>query len=543
MPKRQRCTKELSVGEVSHDKEDSGWSGSADKPRMRVCVEMMDDAAAAAAAAVTGVALLDPFPQSFMDAASNHVADPACPNMECEALVWLRKMWNTIELKKGSKWKPTPIQLQTWPILLQNSTPTLNFIAIAPTGSGKTLAFGLSILCHCLESKKGVRAVCLLPTRELALQVTNELKGPARVIPAAKITCLFGGKGVDRDDQIQALHRAKCCPMIVVATPGRLLDLLTEEPSNVVRNLFSGIQCLVLDEADRLAGDSDMCLQINKIRAIFPNHGSFRTCLFSATKKRSVSEQWNAWAGKPRVVIQMDTRTFSQNRTQLASDASSSAAVGGTSQHSPVVTTGGRGSKRRNCSGGSVDVAQIPMHIAQTLQVIRQDEKPRELISTIQKIRHMQGSKRNKSLTVVFFARIKTLQTTLKLLLKEGIEGCAEYHGKLSQGQREGTLADFRSGKRTILLATELAARGIHVPNLEHVINYDFPESLEQYVHRCGRAGRTQKNGKPMNGSAVYSFFTTADNADTTMASDAVELLRATNSWLDPNLVALAEGK
>ena len=522
MAKRQRCTKELSVGEKVCP--DSGWRCEADEPVIRVCVEMADDAVATAV-------VPDPFPRSFMDTVTNHSADTMCTINESEALAWLRKMWNTIESKKGSSWKPTPIQLQTWPILLQDFTPSLNFIAIAPTGSGKTLAYGLSILVHCRESKNGVRALCLLPTRELALQVESELKGPARAMSAVKITCLIGGKGVDRDDQTQALHRAKRYPMIVVATPGRLLDLMEERSD--VRNLFTGIKFLVLDEADRLAGDSDMCLQINKIRAIVPNVGSVRTCLFSATKKRSVSEQWNAWASKPRVVIQVDTRTFSQTTTQPA------LAVGTRSQSASL---DGRGLKRRKGPGDSVDIAQIPVHITQTLRVIRQDEKPRELLSTIEKIRHLQTT-RNKSLTIVFFARIKTLKSILKLLVKEGIHSCAEYHGKLNQGQRQGALTDFCSGKRTLLLATELAARGIHVPNLEHVINYDFPESLEQYVHRCGRAGRTRNNNDkaPRKGS-VYSFFTTADNANS-MASNVVELMRATNSWLDPKLIDLAEGK
>ncbi|KAI2489270.1 hypothetical protein MHU86_25322 [Fragilaria crotonensis] len=481
MAKRQRCTKDPSVGpEASYDP----WrnEGNMDEPRIRVCLEPMDDAA-------TTTLLPPPFPPNVMDAVSDNVADTSNSSIECDAVICLRKMWKIIESRKGSPWKPSSVQLQTWPILLQKSSPSLNLIAIAPTGSGKTLAFGLPILCNAVvASKKGVRAVCLLPTRELALQVANELKGPSS-ISSVKITCLIGGKGVDRDDQIQALHRAKRSSMIVVATPGRLLDLMEERSD--VRNLFAGIEYMVLDEADRLAGDSDMCVQIHKIRAIFQNCGGggknvqMRTCLFSATKKRSVSEQWNAWAGKPRVVIQVDTRTFSQQHVTplLASDNAS--IVGTSTTTSQSLPGDGHDSKKRKSSGG-----------------------------------------------------------VFKLLVKEkGIGGeccCAEYHSKLSQVQRERTLTDFRSGKRTLLLATEIAARGIHVPNLEYVINYDFPDSLEQYVHRCGRAGRRQKNGKQMNGS-VYIFFTKADTA--AMASDVVEMLRATNSWLDPNLIALAEGK
>lgn len=165
-------------------------------------------------------------------------------------------------------------------------------------------------------------------------------------------------------------------------------------------------------------------------------------------------------------------------------------------------------------------------------------EKSKELLSTISTIRQGQA-KRNPGLTIVFFARIKNLQSVLKLLVKEGIQGCSEYHGQMSQAKREKALAGFRSGKSTILLATDIAARGIHVKNLEYVINYDFPDSLEQYVHRCGRAGRIQKDGTRASGT-VYSFFT-KDLAP--LAKQVVDILRTTNSWLDPNLIVLAESE
>ena len=195
--------------------------------------------------------------------------------------------------------------------------------------------------------------------------------------------------------------------------------------------------------------------------------------------------------------------------------------------------------KRQKIQGGSVDVARIPSHVTQTLHVLPDhDAKPRELISRIAQIRLLQP-KRNKSLSIVFFAQIKTLQSVMKFLVKEGIRNCCEYHGKLSQVQRERSLADFRSGKCTLLLATDMAARGIHVNHVEYVINYDFPESLDQYVHRCGRAGRPQKDGKPTNGT-VYSFVTTTDLTPM-MAGSVIELLRASNAWLDPKLIAMLE--
>jgi ATP-dependent RNA helicase DDX5/DBP2 len=310
-----------------------------------------------------------------------------------------------------------------------------------------------------------------------------------------------------------------------------------EERSDL-RKLCVDLKFLVLDEADRLAGDIDMCQQIDKIRGMLP--AKVRTCLFSATKKKSVqvSEKWNEWVDKPRVVIKVDTLTFGgkkeASRTSEASGGESSQTQ--FAAHTDDATASAK--KRRLLSSASaVDVARIPEHVTQTLHICSETGKTKELISTIATIRQTQAKQRNKSLSIVFFARIKSLQTVLKLLAKEGIQGCSEYHSQKSQVQRERTLADFRSGKSTILLATDIAARGMHVNNLEYVINYDFPDSLEQYVHRCGRAGRNQKNGKQASGT-VYSFFT-RDLAP--MAKDVVELLRATDSWLDPNLIQLVE--
>lgn len=452
---------------------------------------------------------------------------PNEPEPEHSHVVALQKMWTSVESSKSkstSTWTPTPIQLQSWSVLLQSST--LHLIGIAPTGSGKTLAFGLAILASCTESggkkgknkAKGIYGLCLVPTRELAMQVEKDLKVPCRALGLQiQVASIYGGR-VDRDDQIQILHKARHHPMVVAATPGRLVDLLEERAD--LRKLCSDLKFLVLDEADRLAGDADMCQQIDKLRAMLPTN--VRTCLFSATKKKSVSEKWDQWVDKPRVLIKVDTLTFGAKK-----EAS-------TKQKAEAESSETRNAKKTRLQGGAVDVARIPDHVTQTLRVCFGDEKTKELLSTLAKIRQTQA-RRNKSLCIVFFARIKTLQSVLKLLVKQGIEGCSEYHGQKSQVQREQTLADFRCGKSTILLATDIAARGMHVNNLEYVINYDFPESLEQYVHRCGRAGRTQKNGKHSSGT-VYSFFT-RDLAP--MAKDVVELLRATDSFLDPNLIEL----
>jgi superfamily II DNA/RNA helicase len=129
-----------------------------------------------------------------------------------------------------------------------------------------------------------------------------------------------------------------------------------------------------------------------------------------------------------------------------------------------------------------IELATIPAHITQTLHVCSDDAKPNKLCATLKKIRDDEkkgGGRRRKGLVLIFFARIKTLERINKLLLKEGVQGIA-FHSQMRQKQREDQLRLFRCGKCPILLATDIAARGLHVSNVEYIINYDFPDSLEQ---------------------------------------------------------------
>jgi len=165
--------------------------------------------------------------------------------------------------------------------------------------------------------------------------------------------------------------------------------------------------------------------------------------------------------------------------------------------------------------------------------------KPKKLMDTIKKIRDgekKQGSRR-KGLIIIFFEKIKTLQSMHNFLQKGNVT-CVPFHSQLKQKERELQLNTFRCGKTPILLATDIAARGLHCNNVEYIINYDFPDSLEQYVHRSGRCGRNKKSGAAGKGTA-YSFF---NQELAPMASDLIELLRSCNAWVDPNLIALVPG-
>lgn len=175
-------------------------------------------------------------------------------------------------------------------------------------------------------------------------------------------------------------------------------------------------------------------------------------------------------------------------------------------------------------------------------------KKPRKLILTLSRLyknantSESEGSQRfttNNRLCIVFFAQIKTVKYASKLLQKEELR-CVELYGSLHQSEREKRLLDFKAGKIPILLATDVAARGIHFNNVHYVVNYDFPSSIDQYVHRCGRAGRKQLlsgEGASKNPPIVYSFFTREFAA---MADALIQLLMSCNADVDPNLLALS---
>lgn len=462
-------------------------------------------------------------PDVMLESDSDHsqATDTVAPE-----LASLKKMWGVVEKKKAvtSPLSPSPVQLKSWSVMLNLNHAHKhknNLIAIAPTGSGKTLAYGLSILASSSGSI-GIQGVCLVPTRELARQVEKELKYPAKAV-AVRLVCVYGGQ--DRDDQIGALKKAKHCAVVVVATPGRLLDLLEERSD--LRKMCSSVKHFLLDEADCLAKNIDSCQQIESIRRVMPPN--VQTSLFSATEIKSVSQKWDKWVAKPRAVIKVENRTM---RGDLETSDNLRGELSETQGVAQQVHTAAKKQKLESATGTG-----IPLHVSQVLCVCTVDEKRERILSTIATIRQNQA-KRNPGLTIVFFATVKGLQSVLKLLAKQGVGSCSEYHSKMSQTKRERALAEFRSGKSTILLATDIAARGIHVNNLEFVVNFDFPDSLEQYVHRCGRAGRKQKDGTRAKGT-VYSFFT-ADR--TPMARHMVDILSTTNSFVDPKLIALTEG-
>ena len=402
--------------------------------------------------------------------------------------------------------------------------------------------------------------------------------------------------GVSREEQLTNLQTAlgilppsssapnnnnqSCRPFLVilVATSGRLLDLLgdglqgegcqqgvggegqpprhdpaTRELQQLVR---SSIDTVVLDEADQLAANRDLTTQVDSILLTYLQP-PYYIWLFSATWPGKVTAKWREWISHSSSSSSSSSTGTSVSRHCAVVKVNSVALIGtdtnlraasqpATSQS--VAIDGEKQTDEYNNSGDENEAgapnekkrmkhqwSDIPSNITQTLHVCAEHKKPRKLIGCLEQVQRS-GTKDKKQqrqvlLGIVFFAKIKTIQHMYKLLQKERIP-CVELHSRMSQSCRERNVLNFKSGKFPLLLATDIAARGLHVSGIRFVINYDFPGNLEHYVYRCGRAGRDGK------AAAVFSFFT---RNLAPLANDMIHLLKSSQQWLDPNLVSLAQ--
>lgn len=325
--------------------------------------------------------------------------------------------------------KPTPIQAVSWPYLLNGN----DVIGVAETGSGKTFAFGVPAVNNLVTSgnkSNNVQVLVISPTRELASQTYDNL-----VILTEKLSinccCLYGG--VPKEQQRRDLKKSQ----IVVATPGRLLDLMEEGACDL-----SHVSYLVLDEADRMLekGFED---DIKKIIGNTKSEGR-QTLMFTATWPKEVRE--------------------------LAS----------TFMNAPV-----------KVSIGNRDELSANKRITQIVEVIDNFKKERRLMDLLKK--YQSGEKKNDK--VLIFALYKKEASRIERSLQYNGYKVAAIHGDLSQQQRTSALNDFKKGTSNLLLATDVAARGLDIPNVKTVINLTFPLTVEDYVHRIGRTGRAGQYG------------------------------------------------
>src|SRR6478752_5781368 len=343
--------------------------------------------------------------------------------------------------------EPTPIQIAAIPLILAGH----DVIGIAQTGTGKTAAFVLPILMKLAESRQTVarhgestanpqkhnvhrlRALVLAPTRELVVQIEENVRAYAKHVPLRMAT-VFGG--VSERPQIEALRSGVD---LVVATPGRLIDLMEQRVANL-----SGVESLVLDEADRML-DMGFLPPIRRIVKALPQKR--QTLMFSASLSREIEELTHQFQRSPKIV-------------QIG--------------------------RRANPAETVMQFAyEVPPHLKSALLL------------------HLLGDP--KFDTVLVFARTKHGADKIARRLENSGIKTGTIHSNRSQNQRLRALKDFKSGAVRVLVATDIAARGIDVDGISHVVNYDFPMHSEDYVHRIGRTGRAHAIGD------AISFITPED--------------------------------
>ncbi len=321
--------------------------------------------------------------------------------------------------KKGFE-EPTPIQAKTIPFLIQGKK---DLIGKAQTGTGKTAAFGIPLIENIMPHSKNVQAIILAPTRELAIQVTEELSSFAEE-QKTRISAVYGGQPIER--QISNLRRGVD---IVVGTPGRILDHLERKTLDI-----SKVSYIVLDEADEML-NMGFIEDIETILQAAPKER--RTVLFSATMPSHIEKLAKNYMN--------DYEVISVASEQISRD----------------------------------NIQQIYFEVSQS-------DKFEALFRIVDVEENFYG---------MIFCRTKV--DADEIAHKLANRGCRTeaIHGDLSQGQREKVLHKFKSKQITVLVATDVAARGIDVDNLTHVINYSLPQDPESYVHRIGRTGRAGKSG------------------------------------------------
>lgn len=330
---------------------------------------------------------------------------------------------------------PTEVQRKTIPLMMDG----VDIIAKAPTGTGKTCAFGIPLL-ECLDLEcRDVQAIVVCPTRELCVQITQELRDLAACRPAVRIVSIYGGQPMGK--QLDALKKK---PHILVATPGRLIDHINRGTA-YIGNVYTA----VLDEADEML---KMGFVRDVRRILKETPADTQVVMFSATMSREVMDV--AWEFQHNAV-EVTVAASGDNRPKIAQFALASI-----------------GDRRVKDLGQLID----------TLQLRR----------------------------VMVFCNTKSTVRWLDLKLRREGRSVDCLHGDIPQSQRNRVMAAYRRGEFEILVATDVAARGIDVDDVEAVFNFDIPEENEYYLHRIGRTGRAKRCG------AAFTFMSTSMPHDDT---------------------------
>jgi len=331
--------------------------------------------------------------------------------------------------------KPTPIQQRAIPIVLQGQ----DLVAAAQTGTGKTAAFVLPILARLIEGHSALRALVLVPTRELAAQVETNARDYAR-FTRLRAGVAYGGVPIGPQERMLRNEGVD----LLVATPGRLLDLLGRQSVSLM-----DVEVLVLDEADRMV-DMGFAPDLRRILKLLPERR--QTLLFSATMPPELNKVAKETLHNPQ-------------RVDLAPPS-------------------------RPAAGITQAIYPVPRHLKTDLLD--------EIIE------------RSKVDSAIVFTRTKHGADRLTRQLEKRGHSVAALHGDRTQSQRERALAGLRRGRVRILVATDIASRGIDVKDISHIINYDVPHTPEDYVHRIGRTGRVDAVGD------AFTLMSTEEAADVT---------------------------
>jgi len=323
-------------------------------------------------------------------------------------------------LEKKGFTQATPVQGGAIPYFLE----WRDIIAKAPTGTGKTFAFGIPMVEHVDPSLGEVQGLVLAPTRELAIQIQEELRDLCAFKDGVRTVCLYGGQPIEKQT-VQLKKR----PQIVVATPGRLMDHMKR------RNIrLDKVQTVVLDEADRML---DMGFVRDVTRILDQVKSRRNLGMFSATISREVMDI--SWVYQ-RDPVEITVRPEEENKP---------------------------------------DITQYCLDVARE-----------EKADTLARLLEREGYDR-----VIAFCNTKNMVDRLTgLLAMRGID-CQGIHGDIPQRIRERTLKAFREGKLRVLVATDVAARGLDIDDVDAVFNYDVPDENEYYIHRIGRTGRAKRHG------------------------------------------------
>jgi len=299
-----------------------------------------------------------------------------------------------------------------------------DIIARAPTGTGKTLAFGIPIVEHIEKNRRELQAVILAPTRELAIQIADDLKSLTYNRPWLETVVVYGGQSIRR--QMEALKRK---PQIVVATPGRLIDMLKRRALRL-----DLVEMCILDEADRMVDMGfvrDVRFILDKMRRVS------QIAMFSATLSRSVMDISYLYQREPVEILVPEEGIDKPDISEFVMRANGAERIDALTEL---------------FSAGVFDRTMIFVNMRQSASMVVSKLKAKKI-------------------------------------------GVDEIHGDIRQNQRERVLSRFRKGNLPVLVATDIAARGLDIDDIDLVVNYDLPTENENYLHRIGRTGRARKKG------------------------------------------------